>query len=118
MPEQNVMDVIDDDKVLASWYDSRTEFVVSFDVEKVDVDLSKIDEGEVIFFIKGTRKWIDVDRFEKELKNILKGREFVYVDELEGIIEELRKRKVKGSMLLLLDCLNKIGVELKGRKGE
>jgi len=115
MPEQ---DVIDDENVLAWWYDSRTEFVVSFDVEKVDVDLSRIDEGEVIFFIKGTRKEIDVDKFEKELKDILKGRKVVYVDELEDIIEELGRRKVRGSMLLLLDCLNKMGIEIKGMEGE
>lgn len=116
---EQMSDVIDDENVLAWWYDSRTEFVVSFDVEKVDVDLSRIDEGEVIFFIKGTRKEIDVDKFEKELKDILKGRKVVYVDELEDIIEELGRRKVRGSMLLLLDCLkNKMGIEIKGREGD
>ncbi len=115
---EQMSDVIDDENVLAWWYDSRTEFVVSFDVEKVDVDLSRIDEGEVVFFIKGTRKEIDVDKFEKELKDILKGRKVVYVDELEDIIEELGKRKVRGSMLLLLDCLNKMGIEIKGREGD
>lgn len=110
--------VIDDEEVLTSWYDSRTEFVVSFDTDAVDVDLSKVEDGEVVFFIKGTRNVFDKKKFKEELKDILKYKEFVYLDELKDVIDELEKRKVKGTFIMLMDCLDELGIKMKERKGD
>ena len=46
------MKSITDDKILSSYYDNGRTFVVDFDINKVNVDLSDANDGTIRFVLK------------------------------------------------------------------